>query len=133
MALLSDDTLARLADLAQTLVLVDTCDILRETRSAQSSSGGYSTTYPPVNPAPLPCAVVASGQPSELVLAAQEVGFVPVTILLPLETDILGSDRIRVTARTTGQVTTYHVIDFPAAASFDVVKRVTARQASLVG
>jgi hypothetical protein len=125
MALLAASTRARLANWAREEILTDTCDILRETR-VRVPSGGYIITYPKHNTDPVPCAVIGGGNPQEQLIAGQEVGAIPEHILLPLGTDILGSDRIKV-----GSIT-YHVID-SGNATYDIVQKVLVRQSSLTG
>ena len=127
MALLATPTINRLASWMQEDVLTDTCDILRETR-VRVPSGGYTITYPKHNIDPVPCAVLNTGVPAEMLTAGQEVGFVPKIILLPKGTDILGSDRIKVNGTIT-----YHVIDLYAPETYEVVRKVLARRGSLVG
>lgn len=126
MPVLSDAAINRLAGWITEKVLSDVCDILRETR-VQTPSGGFTTTYLKHNIDPVPCAVMNGGSPQERLLSGQEVGFIPKTILLPKGTDILGSDRIKV-----GTIT-YHVIDLYEPTSYEVVRRVLARRASMSG
>lgn len=125
MALMAAQTIARLADWMTEEVLTDTCSILRETR-VRGPSGGSTTTYP-VQYTDVPCAVLNSGNPQEMLTAGQEVGYVPKLILLPKGQDILGSDRIQV-----GSVV-YHVIDLYAPETYEVVRKVLARRGSLAG
>ncbi len=126
MPVLSDTALNRLAGWITEKVLKDTCDILRETR-VQKPSGGFDITYPKHNTDPIPCAVMNGGAPREQLIAEQEVGFIPKIILLPKGTDVLGSDRIKV-----GSIT-YHVIDLYEPTSYEVVRRVLTRRASMTG
>lgn len=125
MPVISQAAIGRLADWVIKQVLIETCDILRETR-VQKPSGGFTITYPPVHTA-VPCAVMNGGNPNpqEQLLSGQEVGFIPKIILLPKGTDILGSDRIKV-----GTIT-YHVIDLFEPTSYEVCRRVLARRTSL--
>lgn len=126
MPVLSDAALTRLAGWITVKVLKDTCDILRKT-TVQKPSGGFDITYPKHNTDPIPCAVMNGGSPQERLIGEQEVGFIPKIILLPKGTDILGSDRIKV-----GSIT-YHVIDLFEPTSYEVVRRVLTRRASIPG
>lgn len=125
MPVLSDAAITRLAGWITSEVLSDVCDILRETR-VPTASGGSTITYPAIHTG-VPCAVMNSGKPQEQLLSGQEVGFIPKIILLPKGTDVLGSDRIKVGAIT------YHVIDLFEPTSYEVVRRVLARRASMSG
>lgn len=123
MPVISQAAIGRLADWVIKQVLIETCDILRETR-VQTASGGFTITYPPVQRG-VPCAVMNAGSPQEQLVSGQEVGFIPKIILLPKGQDVLGSDRIKV-----GTIT-YHVIDLFEPTSYEVVRRVLARRTSL--
>ncbi len=125
MPVLSDAAINRLAGWITAKVLKDVCDILRETRTP-TTSGGFTITYPTAHTA-VPCAVMNGGNPQEQLLSGQEVGFIPKIILLPKGTDVLGSDRIKV-----GTIT-YHVIDLYVPESYEVVRKVLVRRASMSG
>ncbi len=126
MPILSDAAINRLAGWITVKVLKDVCDILRETR-VPTPSGGFTITYPKHNSDPIPCAVMNGGNPREELLSGQEVGFIPKIILLPKGQDVLGTDHIKVGAIT------YHVIDLFEPTSYEVVRRVLARRASMTG
>jgi hypothetical protein len=123
MPVISQAAIGRLADWVIKQVLIETCDILRETRVPRPS-GGFDITYPPKYSA-VPCAVMNAGSPQEQLVSGQEVGFIPKIILLPKGTDVLGSDRIKV-----GTIT-YHVIDLFEPTSYEVCRRVLVRRTSL--
>jgi hypothetical protein len=106
--------------------LTDEADILRETRTPRPS-GGYDLTYPKHNSDPIPCLRAPTGVPQELLIAGQEVGFMPEIIVFAAGTDIIGSDRIVVAG------VTYHVIDPFGPFSNEIERRVLVRRGSLVG
>jgi hypothetical protein len=126
MPVLSDAALDRLAGWIVKKVLKDTCEILRKTQ-VQVASGGFNTTYPVVY-SDIPCAVMGGGSPQESFISGQEVGFIPKMILLPKGQDVLGTDRIRVNGTVV-----YHVIDPIDPTSYEVVRRVQTRRASMTG
>lgn len=121
---IQDATIARVGNWIIVNILKDTCDILRLTR-VSVPSGGFTETYP-VKYNGVPCAVIDAGNPQEALTAGQEVGFIPKIILLPKGQDILGSDRIRVNGATV-----YHVIDLFAPETYEIIRRVEVRRASL--
>jgi len=106
--------------------LTDTADILRETR-VRVPSGGFTVTYVKHNSDPIPCLRALTGVPQELLIAGQEVGFMPEIIVFPAGIDIIGSDRIVIAG------VTYHVIDPYGPFTSELARRVLVRQASLVG
>src|SRR5438045_2646621 len=116
MPVLSVAARERLAAWITKNVLAETATILGEVRTP-GTSGGSTTTYQ-ARLTGIPCAVLPAGSPRELLIAGQEVGFIPKIILLPQGTDVRGSDRIQV-----GTVT-YHVIDIYEPSTYEVARRV---------
>jgi len=107
------------------VLLTDTCNILRETRTPKpSGSGGASITFPAAHSG-VPCAVIDAGTPTEQTLASQTVGSAPKLVLLPRGTDVLDTDRIQVGAIT------YHIIDAKGPDTIEVLRQVLVSRLSI--
>lgn len=100
--------------------LPDTCVIQRPSR-VSDSEGGSTTAYPTL--ATVACRIAPGGQtPQERVIADRIQAEMVVAITMPALTDIDSADRVTSGGRT------YEIVEPLAPRSFEVARRVIARE-----
>jgi hypothetical protein len=126
MPILSDQKMAQFSDWIERNVMKDDCTILDETTGAQTPSGGRSVTWA-ARAQTVKCALLDAGNPTEQVVAAQQVGSAPQLVLFPRGTPFSGNERLQIKGIT------YHVVDPLGPTTYEVTRRVLVRRASIQG
>jgi hypothetical protein len=122
MPLLSDAQLTALSNWFESKLFIDDCIIGRKQR-VSTPSGGSTVTWTDV--LTVKCALVDSGAPQQAMIAEQEVGYITKLAMLPRGTDVHGDDRLTIAGIL------YFVIDLYEPSTYEVVRRVMVRRASL--
>jgi hypothetical protein len=118
MALVSDTDLASFGDLAEELLLKDSCEILRAGTASTDPGGGGTSSEQVVDTSP--CALLDTGlSPGEQLSAEQLESRVIKQVMLPRLRDVRKSDTLRI-----GGVR-YHVIAVSDPTTYEVLRRVS--------
>ena len=112
---LSTADLQQYSDLIQTIMMPDSCNILRESAGNDGQGGGSTQT----TIGPFPCAVVDLATPREQYIAQQIMDRVGKKLLLPRNTDVHEGDLIQV---INDQI--YRVMGSFDKTSFEPVRRI---------
>lgn len=117
MALISDTDLASFGDLAEELLLKDTCEILRVGTASTDPGGGGTSQEQVVDTSP--CALLDTGlSPGEQLSADQLEAPVTNLVMLPRLRDVRKSDTLRIAGIR------YHVVAVKDPTSYEVLRRV---------
>lgn len=103
MPIFTDADLQVFADLGTDSALKDTCEILRDNSNDSDDQGGFENISWPVVET-VPCAVIDGKQPEDFVQAGKLKSRSYQTILLPRNTNVLESDRLRVNGAAVYQI-----------------------------
>lgn len=118
MALISEEDLATFGELADELLLKDSCEILRSTGTTTDPGGGSTSSEQVVDTSP--CALLDTGlSPGEQLSAEQLESRVIKLVMLPRLRDVRKSDTLRINGLR------YHVIAVSDPTSYEVLRRVS--------